>query len=183
SSCCKNSNWGLQRILIFVNHGVSLDEEHGGRRFLYISPQQLDRRLEILRQGDYNVLPLAEALERLSRRDLPPRSVVLTFDDGPYDFYKQAYPRLRHHRFPATVYLTTYYSDLQRPVFGLMCSYLLWKARNHGTAEIKEFGVAAPVTLASSEEREQTAGQVVQWADRQNLTGEQKDQIATRLAE
>jgi peptidoglycan/xylan/chitin deacetylase (PgdA/CDA1 family) len=178
----KNSRWRRKRLLILCYHGVSLDDEHLWRPYLYISPRQLDRRLQILRKGDYKVLPLSEALERLYRNDLPPRSVALTFDDGGYDFYKQAWPRLKEHNFPVTVYLTTYYSDLQRPVFSLMCSYLLWKARDQGTVDLGEFGIKEAATLGVAESRQQAAIQIVQWADAQDMNGEQKDQVAARLA-
>ena len=47
-----------------------------------------------------SVLPLGEALQRLRSGDLPPRSVALTFDDGTYDFFKQAYPLLKSMVFP-----------------------------------------------------------------------------------
>jgi peptidoglycan/xylan/chitin deacetylase (PgdA/CDA1 family) len=179
----EGSEWRRQRLLILCYHGVSLDDEHEWSPALYMRPQQLERRLEILRKGNYAVLPLADALERLYRKDLPARSVVLTFDDGTYDFYRQAYPRLSQFGFPATVYLTTYYSGLQLPVFRLICSYMIWKARDQGTADLRELGVSLPVVLASQDERQEAVKQLVQWADRQEIHGEQKDGIAARLAE
>jgi peptidoglycan/xylan/chitin deacetylase (PgdA/CDA1 family) len=146
-----------------------------------MSPQKLERRLEILRREKCAVLTLEEALERLYGNDLPPRSVTLTFDDGAYDFYKQALPRLNQYGFPATVYLTTYYSQLQRPIFGLICSYMLWKARGRGPIDLREFGIEQPV-VPSSATQEQTANDLVNWVNSQNLSGEQQDQIAASLA-
>ncbi len=178
-----DSAWRRQRLLILCFHGVALEDEHQWRPHLYISAQQLERRLEILRNSKCNVLPLAEALERLSRHDLPPRSVVLTFDDGQYDFYRQAYPALKRSGVPVTVYLTTYYSELQRPIFNLICSYLLWKARHLGTVDLQEFGCQNPVSLHSQEIREAAATEIVQWTERQDLHGQQKDQIAAALAQ
>jgi peptidoglycan/xylan/chitin deacetylase (PgdA/CDA1 family) len=174
----KNSEWRRQRLLILCYHGISLEDEHEWRPPLYLSPQHFERRLDILRKGNYVVLPLGNALERLYRRDLPPRSVAITFDDGTYDFYRQAYPRLKQHEFPATVYLTTYYSNYQRPVFNLICSYMMWKARDRGTVDLAEFGISRSVALASAE----ATTQLVQWAKHQNLTGQQKDQAAAALA-
>src|SRR4029453_7086710 len=71
------------------------------------------------------------ALKQLESGKLPPRSICITFDDGFADFYSEAYPLLKKYAFPATVYLTSYYSAYQRPVFDVMCSYLLWKGRTH----------------------------------------------------
>jgi peptidoglycan/xylan/chitin deacetylase (PgdA/CDA1 family) len=179
----KDSVWRRNSLLILCYHGVSLEDENQWRPFLYISPQQLERRLEMLRDGQYAVLPLAEALERLYRKDLPPRSVALTFDDGTYDFYKQAWPRLKRYGFPATVYLTTYYSDLQRPVLSLICSYMLWKARGMGRVDLKELGIDLPVDLSSVESREEVVSQFIQKAAGQELNGIEKDQIAVNLAQ
>jgi peptidoglycan/xylan/chitin deacetylase (PgdA/CDA1 family) len=179
----QGSDWRRQRLSILCYHGISLDDEHEWRPYLFIRPQQLERRLEILRRGNYVVLPLAEALERLYRSDLPERSVALTFDDGTYDFYSQAYPRLKQAGFPVTVYLTTYYSQLELPVFSLACSYLVWKARGQGTVDLKELGVSQGVVLDSAEARQQAVDQLVAWADGQDMSGAQKNEIAARLAQ
>ena len=178
----ENTQWRRERLLILCYHGVSLEDEHEWWPALYVSPQHLERRFDILRKGSYKVLPLGDALQRLYSRDLPPRSVAITFDDGNYDFYRQAYPRLKEHEFPATVYLTTYYSNYQRPIFNLVCPYMMWKARAQGTARLSEFGISRPVVLASAEARQEATTQLMSWAESQNLTGEQKDQAAATLS-
>jgi peptidoglycan/xylan/chitin deacetylase (PgdA/CDA1 family) len=179
----ENSEWRRQRLLILCYHGISLEDESLWRPFLYMGPELFERRLEMLRDGKYTVLPLAEGLERLYRKDLPLRSVTITFDDGNYDFYTQAWPRLKQYGFPATVYLTTYYSELERPVLSLICSYMLWKARDKGQVDLRELGIDVPCTLTSAEGREQVASRLALGASGQNLNGEQKDQIAASLAE
>ena len=179
----QGSDWRRQRLSILCYHGISLDDEHEWRPYLFIRPQQLERRLEILRRGGYAVLPLGEALERLYRNDLPERSVAVTFDDGTYDFYSQAYPRLKQAGFPVTVYLTTYYSQLELPVFSLICSYLMWKARGEGTVDLKELGVPQAVVLDSEEARQRALDELVAWADGQELSGTVKNEIVARLAQ
>lgn len=79
------------------------------------------------------MLPLSEAVDRLQSRSLPPRAVTITFDDGFQDFYSVAYPIIESFGFPVTLYLSTYYVEYNRPVFDVMCSYLLW---NQGSAEL-----------------------------------------------
>ena len=179
----KNSAWRRQRLLILCYHGVALENENQWRPYLYIDLRTLERRLEILQKGGYTVLPLDEAVTRLFREDLPPHSVVLTFDDGTYDFYKLAYPLVKNFSFPVTVYLTTYYSDHQHPIFGLMVSYLLWKAQHMGYVTLDEFGIKEPANLVWEPARQLAEKQIIQWADNLNITGDEKDQIAGRLAQ
>ena len=53
---------------------------------LFISPDVLRSRLQLIRKARCAVLPLDEAIARLYANDLPDRAVVLTFDDGLADF-------------------------------------------------------------------------------------------------
>jgi hypothetical protein len=46
-------------------HGTSLEDEHLWRPRLYVQPQKVEQRLESLRKGQFSVLPLEEALDRL----------------------------------------------------------------------------------------------------------------------
>ena len=95
------------------------------------------------------VLPLGEAVERLYRNDLPDRAVALTFDDGFADFYHRAFPIISEFGFPVTLYLTTFYSYYNRPVFDVVCSYLLWRGRAR-TLNAKDFiGEDVRVNLAT----------------------------------
>ncbi len=125
----ENSSWRRGGVAILCYHGISLADEHEWDPSLYMSPRDFERRLQILKNRRYTVLPLAEAVDRMYARDLPPRSVAITFDDGAHDFYSRAWPLLRSYDFLATVYLTTYYAEYNRPVFNTAASYLLWKAR------------------------------------------------------
>src|SRR2546426_5909134 len=88
------SGWRRQRLLILCYHGVSLQDEHEWDPKLFVTPAFLRRRFEILRDGGYAVLPLDEALTRCANGTLPPRSVVLTFDDGLSDFARVVAPML-----------------------------------------------------------------------------------------
>jgi peptidoglycan/xylan/chitin deacetylase (PgdA/CDA1 family) len=178
-----NSRWRRERLLILCYHGVSLEDEHLWRPFLYLSTAQLSKRLEALHNLRCSVLPLGEALNRLRARNLPPRSVVLTFDDGTYDFYKQAYPLLKQHGFPVTVYQTTYYSDHALPVFNLMCSYLLWKRREKQTIDARGFGLSESMDVRTELGRHRVVRSLIDCSERENLDGGQKNDVARRLAE
>jgi peptidoglycan/xylan/chitin deacetylase (PgdA/CDA1 family) len=57
---------------------------------------------------EFNILPLREIEDRIDGgRSLPNKCLSITFDDGFRDNYLYAYPILKRHRIPATVFLTT----------------------------------------------------------------------------
>src|SRR5246127_1595988 len=176
------SRWRQNRLLILCYHGTALEDEHQWRPALYVDPRVLEQRLEMLKQGGYAVLALGEGLQRLQAGTLPPRSVAITFDDGTYDFYRQAYPLLKQFGFPATVYLTTYYMEHPRPVFSLICSYMLWKRRGVVLHGGKEVGLAVPLDLRTEAARHQVVRGLIDLSDHEQMTGGQKDELAGRLA-
>ncbi len=156
----RNSSWRTRRLLILCWHGISIDDEHLWNPTLFVSPRLFRERLQALEKGRYNVLSLNEAIERWEANDLPPRSVVITFDDGFYDFAVHAAPILADFGFPATVYLTTYYVDHPLPIFNLAVQYMLWKT---GTPEASrrcsEINAAVPAG-ANGPQRNEIAHQV-----------------------
>src|SRR6266571_9227202 len=127
STMVHNSRWRRERLLILAYHGISVLDEHEWNHTQYMPAEVLRSRLEQLRGTRSNVLPLGEAIERLYKNDLPDRAVAITFDDGTADFYHQAFPLIKEFDVRVTLYLTTFYTHYQRPVFDLMVSYLLWK--------------------------------------------------------
>jgi peptidoglycan/xylan/chitin deacetylase (PgdA/CDA1 family) len=124
------SEWRRRRLLVVCYHGISLQDEHQWNPQLYVSRETLQRRFETLQRIGCEVLPLEEALERLAAGTLPRLAVVLTFDDGFYDFQARALPLLRQFDFPATVYLPTQRCEHNFPVVRLFVSYVLWKRRD-----------------------------------------------------
>jgi peptidoglycan/xylan/chitin deacetylase (PgdA/CDA1 family) len=179
----RESGWRRRQLLILCYHSLAIDEENLWRPALFLAPSRLRERFEMLKQGGYHVLPLGEGLERLLRNDLPPRSVALTFDDGTYDFHKLAYPLLREYGFPATVYQTTHYSSRRLPIYSLICSYLLWKKREAVLSAAPSIGLAGDIRLDTPENRQAALGQIVAFADREQLSTDQKNGLAADLAQ
>jgi len=176
----RESRWRTRRLLLIGYHGIALHDEHEWNPELFISAPFFDARLDMLKQGGYVVLPLDQALVLLERDALPPKSVVLTFDDGYYNFYAQAYPSLRAHGFPSTVYLTTYYSEFNRPIYNLGISYVLWKAGPRSWHPRNVGGFSGDFTLPDTRRAAWTA--LINYADREKLTGAEKDALLAAVA-
>jgi sugar transferase (PEP-CTERM/EpsH1 system associated) len=62
---------------------------------------------------EYCVLELRDGIRRLQAGTLPRKAVCITFDDGYQDNYRYAWPVLRKHHLPATIFVVT--SVLDRP--------------------------------------------------------------------
>lgn len=174
----KNSNWRRRRLLVLCYHGVSLEDEHEWNPSLYVSPSFLRRRLELLRNGDYNVLPLEDAIARLYSRDLPPRAVALTFDDGYHDFSEVAWPILREFGFPAKVYLSTGRCDNNLPVFNLAVPLMLWRRRG-SSGDASELGLGR-LDLRTIASRRDAWDRIRQLAGLENP--QRKHEIAQRVS-
>jgi len=148
-----DSRWRTARVLVLCYHGVSLRDEHVADPALYVSRTFLRDRFSRLAAGGYAVLGLAAALARLEAGTLPPRSVVLTFDDGTRDFAEVVVPLLEEYRFPATVYVTTYYCDHPLPVFDTALRYLIWRLRASRTDLRGIAGCDLPLPVTTEADR------------------------------
>ena len=90
------------RVTILTFH--ALDDE---RSVISFPPALFERLVRMLHAKGPPVLSLADAVLGLrGERAVPKRSVVITFDDGYCSVYDLAFPALREHELPATVFLT-----------------------------------------------------------------------------
>src|SRR6185503_5439809 len=132
------SRWRSSRLLILCYHGFAQDDEHLWNSSMYVTRDHLEARLAFLVAEGYVILPLTEGLARLAAGTLPSRAVVITIDDGTYDFYAVAYPVFKRLGIPVTLYVSTYYVLDGRPVFDGACQYLLWKAWTRARGDLKD---------------------------------------------
>lgn len=97
-----------KKLLIMIYHRV-LDEPD------YMRPGEVDKeaftwQMQLVAKY-FNVLPLAEALERMQNDTLPPRAVCITFDDGYADNYTNALPILQQYGLTATFFIASGFLD------------------------------------------------------------------------
>jgi len=102
---------GYQLVPILVYH--NLGAQSSGR--LVLGVQAFAEQMNYLKREGYRVVSLAEFVEWLRlKRQLPRKSVVLTFDDGYQSFREYAYPVLKKLGFPATLFVYTDYVGASR---------------------------------------------------------------------
>lgn len=182
-SLVSRTRWRKDRLLILGYHGIALEDEHLWNPGLYITEELFAERMNTLSRMNCNVLPLGEALEKLRAGSLPERSVVITFDDGFFDFYKLAHPVIKRQGFPVTLYLTTYYSSYNRPVFDVVCSYIIWKASGKILSGARVFGgEERTLDLTRERGRAEALHAVKNFARDAGLSAQEKDALAASLA-
>jgi len=177
-----STRWRQDRLAILCYHGISLVDEHQWNPELFISASHFEQRLELLQRKRFHVLPLDTALAQLYAGTLPSRSVAITFDDGTYDLFRHARPALRQSGYPATIYLTTFYCEYPRPVFRVMCQYMLWKQRNGQLKSGKALNRGS-VALHDAAVRAALADELTALAEQRKLSAEEKDELARQFAE
>jgi peptidoglycan/xylan/chitin deacetylase (PgdA/CDA1 family) len=178
-----NSTWRSNQLLILGYHGLSLDDEHAWNPELYLPPRTFQSRMQLIYDLGCSVLPLSDAVIRLQNGTLPKKSVVITVDDGFYDFYARAYPILKYFQFPATVYQTTYYCNREKPVFDVAISYLLWKGSNV-SLDAEEFsGNSGVVELRDHNARSDLVIKILNYSAAQEFSADEKDNLVESLAQ
>jgi len=84
-------------------------------------PRLFQDQLKMLRDEGYTTITLDDLVYHLTRgRPLPPKPVILTFDDGYRDNYTQALPLLKKYGFTATFFIITDVVNQHLP------DYLTW---------------------------------------------------------
>jgi len=108
--------------------------------------KRFKQQMAWLKTADHHVISLDDACNGLfGDMVLPPRSVVLTFDDGCANFREYALPVLRKHAYPSTMFL----------IGGMLGKTTSWmkdvgvQSRLMDSHEIKEIHAAGDVTFGS----------------------------------
>ena len=85
------------------------DIDPNSQSVIDITPQHLDADLTLLQQMGFHIIPISQMVAFMDHRaTVPEKAVVLTFDDGYQGVYQYAFPILKKHHVPATVFLIGY---------------------------------------------------------------------------
>lgn len=96
-------------IPILCYHRVCRIEDRGpDSPSLCVSPEQFESQMHFLKVMGYGTVSVQDAAAALEgRKNLPPRCVALTFDDGYEDNFLRAFPVLKKYGFVATIFVVT----------------------------------------------------------------------------
>ena len=98
--------YGYQLVPVLAYH--SLAPQSRGR--LVMAADTFEQHMRYLKSNGYRVVKLDDLVQYTAlSRQLPLRSVVITFDDGYKSFLQYAYPVLQRLRFSATLFVYTDY--------------------------------------------------------------------------
>ena len=90
-------------ISILMYHSVAHNNV-----FFTVKPEIFEKQMQYLKNHNYNVIKLSDLINLLeSDKELPKKTVILTFDDGFEDNYSNVFFILKKHNFPATIFLIT----------------------------------------------------------------------------
>ena len=100
------SDGSTNDAVILMYHNVSNDSSP----LTSVRPEIFKQHIDYLADNDFSVWPLSKVLNYLkSARSLPPKTVVITFDDAYTSVYKEAFPILKTKGWPFAVFVTTQY--------------------------------------------------------------------------
>jgi len=166
---------GKPRLSILIYHRV-LDQPDA---FLPEIPdvKMFNWQMELLHRY-YTVVSLAEAIELLQSKQLPPRTACVTFDDGYADNFLNALPVLKQWQIPATFFVAS----------GFLNGGMMWndvvleaiRSYQDKQLDLQAFGLKC-YQLDNLDQRRQTAAELLPAI--KYLPPDQRDEMTQYLAE
>lgn len=106
------------RVPILMYHYISAPPTPNDRlRYnLSVPPAEFELHLDMLQRLGYTTISLYDLYAHLKDgAPLPPKPVVLTFDDGYLDAYTEAFPRLKARKMTGTFFIVTDFINFRNP--------------------------------------------------------------------
>ncbi|GAB4554219.1 MAG: polysaccharide deacetylase family protein [Anaerolineae bacterium] len=102
--------WGKNRLTVLAYHRINdpfSPQFDAYRPNVSGTPTQFEMQMTWIKRR-FNVITLDQCIAALtSKANLPPRPLLITFDDGYLDNYTNAYPTLKRLGLPAVIFLMT----------------------------------------------------------------------------
>jgi len=95
---------GYQTVPVLSYHNLSPTESNK----MTVSQRMFEQQMRLLKEKGYRVISLDQFFDFIDFKvSLPPKSVVITFDDGWRSMYEIAFPILKKYGYPATLFIYT----------------------------------------------------------------------------
>lgn len=133
----RNPNLRTARVPILMYHYISVPPPDADiyRLDLSVTPTAFEAQMAYLAAEGYHPIRLADLTDYLlNGTPLPPKPIVLTFDDGYADNYDNALPVLRKYKFTGTFFIITQFVDDKKP------GYMNWDQVEEMAIEGMEIG-------------------------------------------
>jgi peptidoglycan/xylan/chitin deacetylase (PgdA/CDA1 family) len=121
---------------IYLYHRVHPSAANNNPLGLKVTPEQFDQQLNWLKKNR-EVLPLRELVDQ--HNNPSSNCTAITFDDGYVDNYEHAFPIIKKHKLPVTIFLTTFWVDNYRR---MLCDQLDLCVK-HGSIDKNKFNQTA----------------------------------------
>jgi peptidoglycan/xylan/chitin deacetylase (PgdA/CDA1 family) len=153
------ARWPPDRLAVLTYHRIDEPERRRDLDPALISatPAEFERQIRLISE-QFRPLAAEELLAVRAGRDrLPPRAVLVTFDDGYADFLAHAWPVLRRYRVPVTLFVTTDGRDDPASRYWWDRLHASLSATNRADLPASPIG---PISLSSAAERRAVGGRL-----------------------
>ncbi len=124
-----------------------------------VTRNRLNEQMEYLKKH-FCICSLDEIVSpRQKKQPISRNALALTFDDGFEDFYTQAYPVLKKHKVPATVYLVSHAVEHQVPIWTERLESIVKLSKN-AEFELHLSGTRRSFSIQTEDERQEALIQI-----------------------
>jgi len=97
-------------IILYHWIAVSPDEGTNYKSPYYVKPEVFDEEMKLLHDWGYTTITTELLIKAIAEgADLPPRPIIITFDDGHLNNYTTAFPIMKKYGFTGIVYIVGNY--------------------------------------------------------------------------
>ncbi|WP_068619390.1 polysaccharide deacetylase family protein [Paenibacillus tuaregi] len=102
SQATPNKIYYRNKVIVLMYHEVTPEQIDSGT----VLVSKFKRQIELMKANGFKWITMKEYSDFILKgTPVPPNAVLMTFDDGYESFYEYAYPVLKEHKIPATMFL------------------------------------------------------------------------------
>lgn len=124
-------------VPILLYHHIAL---HQSENIYYVAPDAFERQMHLLHEWGYTTISVEVMVKAIKEgAELPPKPILLTFDDGSETIYTNALPIMQKYNFTGTAYFVYNYVGTQNymnpdQIRGLYASG--WEIGSHSLSHV-----------------------------------------------